>query len=130
MASVLLLPDCANIATKEGDDSKLSHNQIIHSLIGPTSSPKPGPARRNPGRMDGVKWNGSSFICNGSVDGGMTTYDVVDDWDVDFDFESDYDLDVGTTKARCDRMTVLMSDIARLAKPRGRSTTKNFRVCE
>lgn len=76
--------------------------------------------------MDGVKWNGSSFICNGSVDGGMTTYDVMDYWNVDFDFESDSDLDVATMSPRGDRMTVSMSDIARPAKPRGRPTTKIF----
>jgi hypothetical protein len=50
--------------------------------------------RRNPGRMDGVTWNGSSFICNKSVDGETTLSEAINDSDFDSEFNSDdYDWD-------------------------------------
>ena len=86
----------------------------------PWKIPKPvGNIRRNPGRMDGVSWNGSSFICAQKVDDGSPPREEdVDDHATDFD-------DTTVEQTTDDRMVVSLLDIARPAKPKGTSTLLN-----
>jgi hypothetical protein len=85
---------------------------------------KPDPVRRNPGRMDGLRWNGSSFICSSSID-ARTTYDIIDDCDIG---EWDVDLEEQEEKLSNATFSVSLLDIARPAKPRG--IAKHFEVVE
>ncbi|KAJ6522474.1 hypothetical protein B0H19DRAFT_1202768 [Mycena capillaripes] len=72
-----------------------------------------GIIRRNPGRMDGVQWNGDSFVCARQVDGeGPRAHDV-GAWKED---EGDAPL---ADETRPEPMVVSLLDIARPAKRRG-----------
>ncbi|KAJ7816849.1 hypothetical protein B0H14DRAFT_2843981 [Mycena olivaceomarginata] len=80
-----------------------------------------GIIRRNPGRMDGVQWNGDSFVCARQVDGdepralhGLT-------WDDDGIEHLENE-----PRPRNEPMVISLLDIARPAKQRG--VTKNRRV--
>lgn len=75
-----------------------------------------GIVRRNPGRMDGVQWNGDSFVCARQVDGDVTrTYDVRVGARED-DNEGNATL---ADETRPEPMVVSLLDIARPAKRRG-----------
>lgn len=65
--------------------------------------------RRNPGRMDGSRWNGRTFICSREVDDGMSHFESEDHLD-----------DEGYHEwAPEGRLVVSLLDIARPAKLRG-----------
>jgi hypothetical protein len=73
-----------------------------------------GIIRRNPGRMDGVQWNGDSFVCARQVDGdepralhGLT-------WDDDGIEHLENE-----PRPRNEPMVISLLDIARPAKQRG-----------
>lgn len=66
--------------------------------------------------MDGSSWNGSSFICSSSID-GRATYDLVDECDMDVDWEEQ-------EEKLPERIPVIsLLDMARPAKPRGQFIT-------
>lgn len=72
--------------------------------------------------MDGVAWNGSSFICSKAIDGGIAVSNVR--WEIEDAFSSEFDCHCMPRSDRVDSpvirpMTVLLSDIARPAKQRG-----------
>ncbi|KAJ7141948.1 hypothetical protein C8R43DRAFT_1131257 [Mycena crocata] len=76
-----------------------------------------GIIRRNPGRMDGVQWNGDSFVCARQVDG-----DKVHDEHVAWDAEEQEDsVQVEEVEDRRPQTHIVVSllDIARPAKRRG-----------
>ncbi|KAK1223534.1 hypothetical protein PQX77_013582 [Marasmius sp. AFHP31] len=86
---------------------------------------KPGVGRRNPGRMDGVKWNGDSFVCATRVDG--------DDHDSDSERYSDsgYDseLDVQDEKRPVrETFEISLLDIAKPMKAKG--VAKEFEIVQ
>jgi len=101
-------------------------------LAPPTLPPKkPDPVRRNPGRMDGVRWAGSSFICPTSVEGDLTTSDnITGFYDNDYLSLQDDIWDQAQAEAsgyrREDKMSVQLWDIARPAKVKG--IAKEFEV--
>ncbi|TFK31910.1 hypothetical protein BDQ12DRAFT_68645 [Crucibulum laeve] len=76
------------------------------------------PTRRNPGRMDGVQWNGDSFVCASKVDDGVHTVTV------EPDNEDDYTALYKTPQA----FTVSLMDIAKPAKTKG--IAKEFELVE
>lgn len=96
----------------------LSFMNIEAELIAYTIPQQRGPLRRNPGRMDGTRWNGSSFICSPSID-AQTTYDLVDECDLG---ESDVDwaLEGQEEKLPEAMLAISLFDMARPAKPKGR----------
>jgi hypothetical protein len=65
--------------------------------------------------MDGVRWNGSSFICADKVDDGKPPREEdIEDYTADFE-------DATTEQTIAEgRMTVSLLDIARPAKPKGK----------
>ncbi|KAJ7925388.1 hypothetical protein B0H13DRAFT_2314602 [Mycena leptocephala] len=67
-----------------------------------------GTIRRNYGRMDGVRWNGASFVCGRQVDG--------DDLDAVSEERED---DVSESPDRRTPLVMSLLDIARPAKRRG-----------
>lgn len=73
--------------------------------------------------MDGVRWNGDSFLCAGRVDGQADQYDSDLD-EEDSDSESDYDTRVGRERS----YVVSLMDIARPAKEKG--LAKEFEVVQ
>ncbi|KAJ7127256.1 hypothetical protein C8R43DRAFT_1074931 [Mycena crocata] len=77
-----------------------------------------GLIRRNPGRMDGVQWNGDSFVCARQVDG------VHDEngWDAEEQEDAVYSEEQRPEA----QMVVSLLDIARPAKRRG--VAKKFEV--
>jgi len=92
-------------------------------LLATKKIPKPvGNIRRNPGRMDGVSWNGSSFICAQKVDDGTPPREEdVDDHATDFD-------DTTREQTTDNRMVVSLLDIARPVKPKG--VAKEFEIVD
>jgi hypothetical protein len=86
--------------------------------------------RRNPGRMDGVQWNGSSFVCVSNVDGNEArSTSIVNDHDAPVqasyeDIVSHIDVSDSTSRGA---MVVSLMDIARPAKVKG--TFKISRPC-
>ncbi|KAJ6601726.1 hypothetical protein DFH09DRAFT_1301926 [Mycena vulgaris] len=74
-----------------------------------------GIVRRNPGRMDGVQWNGDSFVCARQVDGDLSRVHDVGAWDAE-DHESG---PLPEEQGREERMVVSLLDMARPAKRRG-----------
>ncbi|KAJ6472846.1 hypothetical protein C8R47DRAFT_1145587 [Mycena vitilis] len=72
-----------------------------------------GIIRRNPGRMDGVQWNGDSFVCARQVDGDGPRGHDFGAWEEDDSIVSD--------EKRADNtpMVISLFDIARPAKRRG-----------
>jgi hypothetical protein len=64
--------------------------------------------------MDGVQWNGSSFICGINVDDGTTPADE----DI-YDHTTDIDEARPESATDKEQMTVFLVDIARPAKPKG-----------
>ncbi|KAJ6575882.1 hypothetical protein B0H10DRAFT_943406 [Mycena sp. CBHHK59/15] len=76
-----------------------------------------------PGRMDGVQWNGDSFVCATEVDDGLapSRADIIDGA-----MEVEERADSEQWKSDGERMVVCLLDIARLAKRRG--TAKRFEV--
>ncbi|KAF9257055.1 hypothetical protein L218DRAFT_965676 [Marasmius fiardii PR-910] len=96
---------------------------------GKTLSTKIGVVRRNSGRMDGVRWNGDSFICPWNVDrrydASGNDFDFGDGDDSDWE-ESEYPERVeanGVSQA-----TVLLMEIAKPMKVKG--IAKNFEVLQ
>jgi hypothetical protein len=84
----------------------------------------PAPAgigRRNPGRMDGVKWNGSTFICVPKVDG----FDQGSSDEGEDDYVDDYDF---APSHQNRPLTVSILDIAQPAKPKGKFIFRNNRL--
>ncbi|KAJ7451284.1 hypothetical protein B0H11DRAFT_316018 [Mycena galericulata] len=74
-----------------------------------------GIVRRNPGRMDGVQWNGDSFVCARQVDGDVSrVHDVVA-----VDAEEQDDELLFEQRPQEGRLVVSLLDIARPAKRRG-----------
>ena len=71
---------------------------------------KVGVGRRNPGRMDGVKWNGDSFVCAVRVDG--------DDGDSDSEYKYEWDEDV-VVEEKEKRVEISLMDIAKPMKAKG-----------
>jgi hypothetical protein len=67
-----------------------------------------GSIRRNYGRMDGVRWNGASFLCARQVDG--------DELDAVYEERED---DVSESPDRRTPLVISLLDIARPAKRRG-----------
>ncbi|KAF7979751.1 hypothetical protein HWV62_41136 [Athelia sp. TMB] len=92
-------------------------NGSILSVVLPTKVIAP---RRNKGRMDGVTWNGSSFICNKHIEDGLVPWDLSETSYADRE-------DYGISECEMDHadspvvrpMTIILSDIARPAKQRG-----------
>ncbi|KAJ7093513.1 hypothetical protein C8R44DRAFT_890733 [Mycena epipterygia] len=74
-----------------------------------------GLIRRNPGRMDGVQWNGDSFVCARQVDGDVTRPLDVGAWDA----EDQENTPGSEERGPQERMVVSLLDIARPAKRRG-----------
>ncbi|KAJ7605115.1 hypothetical protein DFH06DRAFT_1253263 [Mycena polygramma] len=72
-----------------------------------------GIIRRNPGRMDGVQWNGDSFVCARQVDGDGPRAHDVGAWEEDDSVVSD------EKRADDTPMVISLLDIARPAKRRG-----------
>lgn len=108
-----------NTPSEEGQEHFQIRSMLNAEVIEFVASPKPDPVRRNPGRMDGLRWNGSSFICSSSID-ARTTYDIIDDCDIG---EWDVDLEEQEEKLSNATFSVSLLDIARPAKPRGRFLT-------
>ncbi|KAJ7183950.1 hypothetical protein C8R46DRAFT_1344600 [Mycena filopes] len=69
-----------------------------------------GIIRRNPGRMDGVRWNGDSFVSPPAVDGDAGAWD---------DDEREPSAATDERRAPTEPMVVSLLDIARPAKRRG-----------
>lgn len=89
---------------------KAIHDRAV--LLSEQKTMKPRLVRRNPGRMDGVLWNGDSFICANKVDepaGGNATSD----------FEDDSESDGEESAPRRTDVVVTLLDIARPAKVKG-----------
>ncbi|KAF9458892.1 hypothetical protein BDZ94DRAFT_64045 [Collybia nuda] len=89
----------------------------------------PAPAgivRRNPGRMDGVRWNGSNFLCGEEVDGfDVGPIDLSND--IEYDYMVNYD--DGYVPTHSTRpLTVSILDIARPAKRKG--IAKDFEIVD
>lgn len=80
-----------------------------------------GLVRRNPGRMDGVQWNGDSFVCARQVDGDVTRVRIHDSVDVE---EQEDDL-VAEHRPHDEPLVISLLDIARPAKRRGEQTSTN-----
>ncbi|KAE9396712.1 hypothetical protein BT96DRAFT_996486 [Gymnopus androsaceus JB14] len=78
--------------------------------------------RRNPGRMDGVRWNADSFICPENVD-GFESYDDSSDSE-----EEVYDDAMSGDSRQREQAAHVVSllDIAKPAKPKG--IAKDFEV--
>lgn len=92
---------------------KAIHDRAV--LLSEQKTMKPRLVRRNPGRMDGVLWNGDSFICANKVDestGKDTTFGVSD-------FEDDSDSDEEESTPRRTDVVVTLLDMARPAKVKG-----------
>jgi hypothetical protein len=78
-----------------------------------------GIIRRNPGRMDGVQWNGDSFVCTRQVDGdGPRAHEV------GAREEDDEDVLADERRPQNGPMVVSLLDIARPAKRRGELLAK------
>ncbi|KAJ7466447.1 hypothetical protein FB451DRAFT_1260889 [Mycena latifolia] len=71
-----------------------------------------GIVRRNPGRMDGVQWNGDSFVCAQQIDGNVARPHEAMTWDAE-------DAEGTTGPQERGAMVVSLLDIARPAKRRG-----------
>ncbi|KAJ8093736.1 hypothetical protein PM082_009596 [Marasmius tenuissimus] len=86
---------------------------------------KPGIGRRNPGRMDGVKWNGDSFVCATHVDGDDHDSDSERYSDSGYDSESDVQ-----DERRPDSKTyeISLMDIAKPMKVKG--VAKEFEIVQ
>ncbi|KAJ7260569.1 hypothetical protein C8J57DRAFT_1337558 [Mycena rebaudengoi] len=78
-----------------------------------------GIIRRNPGRMDGFRWNGDSFVCAEQVDDGLAPSRA----DIEESVDTPGERVVGEG-----RMVVSLLDIARPAKARRRGAAKKFVV--
>lgn len=90
--------------------------------------PKPaGIIRRNPGRMDGVRWRGRSFVCPENVDGSSGHGDDVYYYNLETDWggESEYILSPNTNQ----RLVISLLDIARPAKTKGTRLVTLFLEC-
>lgn len=78
--------------------------------------------------MDGVTWNGSSFICNKHIEDGLVPWDLSETSYADRE-------DYGISECEMDHadspvvrpMTIILSDIARPAKQRGMWLRHRFR---
>ncbi|KAJ7204552.1 hypothetical protein B0H12DRAFT_472288 [Mycena haematopus] len=71
-----------------------------------------GIVRRNPGRMDGVQWNGDSFVCARQIDGDAAEIE-------DEGTRTRVEVLSDEQRARNEPMVVSLLDIARPAKRRG-----------
>ncbi|KAF7375795.1 Peptide hydrolase [Mycena sanguinolenta] len=71
-----------------------------------------GIVRRNPGRMDGVQWNGDSFVCARQVDGDTPNAEVEDEG-------TRTEAGSDEQRPRDEPMVISLLDIARPAKRRG-----------
>ncbi|KAF7326794.1 hypothetical protein MSAN_02498900 [Mycena sanguinolenta] len=71
-----------------------------------------GIVRRNPGRMDGVQWNGDSFVCARQVDGDTPNVEVEDEG-------TRTEAGSDEQRPRGEPMVISLLDIARPAKRRG-----------
>jgi hypothetical protein len=89
---------------------------------------KQSSTRRNPGRMDGVQWNGDQFICTYDVDGHYLDSDVESAADDDELYEGDTNGLHGSDRARQPGPVVSLLDIARPAKQKGEAESKVCRV--
>ncbi|KAJ7626069.1 hypothetical protein FB45DRAFT_922888 [Roridomyces roridus] len=78
-----------------------------------------GVIRRNPGRMDGVQWNGDSFVCASQVDGDDVKVEVTGVEEQDEDLAAEM-------RVPEEKVVVSLMDIARPAKRRG--TAKKYVV--
>ncbi|CAK5284807.1 unnamed protein product [Mycena citricolor] len=88
----------------------------------------PDAGRRNPGRMDGMRWNGDSFVSPPQVDGEEVSSDLEDDG------ASEWAAGVADGKraegSLPQPMVVSLLDIARPAKPRGGKKHRAVNVVE
>lgn len=73
--------------------------------------------RRNPGRMDGVRWNGDQFICNSRVEGDSYSYDI--ESNVETDADEQEGAEETSRGVRSAAPVVSLMDIARPAKRKG-----------
>ncbi|KAJ7037670.1 hypothetical protein C8F04DRAFT_1092001 [Mycena alexandri] len=73
-----------------------------------------GIIRRNPGRMDGVQWNGDSFVCARQVDGDGFRPSEAGTWD-----QEEHDTSADDRRPPTEPIVVSLLDIARPAKRRG-----------
>ncbi|RDB17254.1 hypothetical protein Hypma_001974 [Hypsizygus marmoreus] len=93
----------------------------------------PGMGRRNPGRMDGVQWNGSAFICANHVDGALVGEYTERPWESDGAAER-ADLPAGlrviptVDEYRQPHVLSSLLDIAKPAKAKG--VAKEFEVID
>lgn len=72
-----------------------------------------GIIRRNPGRMDGVHWNGDSFVCAQQVDGDVSRPSDAGAWD-----EEEHNTLADDRRPPTEPMVVSLLEIARPAKRR------------
>ncbi|KAJ7062578.1 hypothetical protein C8F01DRAFT_1230238 [Mycena amicta] len=79
----------------------------------------PESTRRNLGKMDGVKWNGDSFVCPGRVDGGVFRAQEDAARDVQEDGLSSWEENGNGEERRPTTIEVNLLDIARPTKRRG-----------
>ncbi|KAK7046188.1 peptide hydrolase [Favolaschia claudopus] len=85
-----------------------------------------GGMRRNPGRMDGVQWNGDSFVCTRQIDGDEPV--IVPSVGFARQWESDLGDDVSEEKPSYKEPTLM--DIARPAKRRGKKNKAMQRILD
>ncbi|KAF9257059.1 hypothetical protein L218DRAFT_965678 [Marasmius fiardii PR-910] len=112
-------------------DAIKARNEAVKSDGKTLSTNKIGVVRRNPGRMDGVQWNGDSFICPWNVDrrydGSGDDFDLGDGDDSDWE-ESEYPEKAPNVNGNPVTTTVSLMDIAKPMKVKG--IAKDFEVVQ
>lgn len=106
------------VGQEKGQDISGTFYKLLADSMCIYQVPKPtGIIRRNPGRMDGVRWNGSSFICAANVDEDVS---FVSSRPHIYEDEDEEEEDTGTTEPQREtRISISLFDIARPAKPKG-----------
>ncbi|KAF7333743.1 Peptide hydrolase [Mycena venus] len=80
-----------------------------------------GIVRRNPGRMDGVQWNGDSFVCARQVDGDEPRA-------IDPVVEDGEDDNEALPRSHSEPMVVSLLDIARVRPVKRRGVAKKYEM--
>ncbi|KAG7100213.1 hypothetical protein E1B28_001988 [Marasmius oreades] len=94
-----------------------------------TLSTKVGVVRRNPGRMDGVRWNGDSFVCPLHVDSDLSVFGGSED-ELECEYDDSYEFDNKRSEEKMKTVseTVCLMDIAKPMKVKG--IAKDFEVLQ